>query len=164
MDEATMQIGLLMEAAQAQQRLADASLKKLKAHASDLSVVVREEVRRTLVEELQAVASDSRHAAEALRRLRQSVAVRFGVWSIALSVLCSATALLIAWWVLPSRADIAALRARRDEYAQAVAGLDRQGGRIDLRRCGGSSRLCVRVDRHAPAYGEGAEFLIVKGY
>jgi hypothetical protein len=164
MDDDTMTAGLLMEAAQAQQRLADASLKKFKAQVSDLGVLVREEVRQTLSEELQAVASDSRNAAEALRRLRRSAGLNLGLWSIAVTALCSGVALAIAWWMLPSRAEIAALRARRDEYAQAVAALEQQGGRVELRHCGNGHRLCVRVDRRSPAFGEAAEYLIVKGY
>ena len=159
-----MKAGLLMEAAQTQLRLADTSLKKLKAQVTDLGALVREEVRRTLTEELQAVSSDSRHAAEALRRLRRAAGLSLVVWSIAVTTLCAVVALLIAWWVLPSRAEIAALRSRRDEYVQALASLDRQGGRVELRSCGPSHRLCVRVDRRAPAFGEAAEFLIVKGY
>jgi hypothetical protein len=35
---------------------------------------------------------------------------------------------------------------------------------MELRRCGDAQRLCVRVDRSAPAYGAGADFFIVKGY
>jgi hypothetical protein len=35
---------------------------------------------------------------------------------------------------------------------------------LDVRTCGASARLCVRVDRNAPAYGPGADYLVVKGY
>ena len=76
----------------------------------------------------------------------------------------TALAVAVAWWVLPSRAELAVLRARRDEYAAAVAALERAGGRVDLRRCGDQQRLCVRVDRRAPVYGESGEFLIIHGY
>ena len=60
----TMKLGLLMEAAHAQQALAENALERLKAHASDLDDIVREEVRRTLVEELHY----SQTKASALRR------------------------------------------------------------------------------------------------
>ncbi len=53
MDDTTMKFGLLMESAQTHQKLADAHLEKLRAHTRDLDGVVREEIRRTLVEELQ---------------------------------------------------------------------------------------------------------------
>jgi len=163
-DAETMTAGLLMEAVQGQQRLADASLKKMKAQVNELGALVREEVRRTVIEELQCVASDSRHAAEALRKLRRSAGLSLVMWSLAPTALCSGVALAIAVWVLPSRAEVATLRMRRDEYSQAVTSLERLGGRIDLRHCGSSQRLCVRVDRQSPAYGSAAEYLIVKGY
>jgi hypothetical protein len=35
---------------------------------------------------------------------------------------------------------------------------------MELRRCGAAGRLCVRVDRKAGTFGEGGEFLVVKGY
>ena len=164
MDAETMTAGLLMEAVQAQQRLADTSLKKMKAQVNELGTLVREEVRRTLVEELQSVASDSRHAAEALRKLRRSAGLSLGMWSVAPTALCAGVALAIATWALPSPAEVFALRMRRDEYSQAVASLEKLGGHVDLRYCGSSKRLCVRVDRQSPAYGPAAEYLIVKGY
>jgi hypothetical protein len=70
----------------------------------------------------------------------------------------------IAWYLLPTRADLQALAARRTELAADVARLTHQGGKVELRRCGAAQRLCVHVDRSAPAYGEGGEFLVVKGY
>jgi hypothetical protein len=33
-----------------------------------------------------------------------------------------------------------------------------------LRHCGDAQRLCVRVERAAPRYGEGGEYAIVQGY
>jgi len=157
-------MGLLMEAAQAQQRLADSSLKKLKVHASELAVIVTEEVRRALARELQTLSSDSLAASDALRGLRRGVGWRLGLLTLILSTLSTILALAVAWWILPSRAELAVLRARHDEYAASVAALERAGGRVDLRRCGDQQRLCVRVDRRAPAYGESGEFLVVHGY
>ena len=69
-----------------------------------------------------------------------------------------------SWWILPSPTELAALRAKRAELASNVARLEQHGARIDLRRCGAAERLCVRIDRHAPAYGEAADYLVVRGY
>jgi hypothetical protein len=33
-----------------------------------------------------------------------------------------------------------------------------------LRHCGDTSRLCVRIDRRAPVYGEQSDYLVVRGY
>lgn len=159
-----MKLGLLMEAAQAQQRLGQESLERLAAHTRDLDGIVRDEVRRTVAEELGSLAGESQRVAQSLKRLRRAANLRVLLWTVAMAAVCSAVAVGEAWWVLPSRSEIAALRARRDSLAANVAGLARRGGSIDLRRCGVRSRLCVRVDRSAPAYGPGADYLIVKGY
>jgi hypothetical protein len=164
MEDNTLKLGLLMEAAQAQQALAETTLEKLSAHIRDLDDIVRDEIRRTLVEELQVLGNEGRHAAEALRRLGRSANVRVSLWSVGMTLLCTAIPLSAAWWFLPSQGELAALRARRDELASSVARLEQRGARIDLRRCGGSDRLCVRVDRKAPVYGAAADYFVVKGY
>jgi hypothetical protein len=81
-----------------------------------------------------------------------------------MTVICSAIPLLLACWIIPSRAEIAALRTKHDELATQIASLEERGGRIDLRRCGDGARLCVRVDRKAPTYGEQSDYLVVRGY
>jgi hypothetical protein len=45
-----------------------------------------------------------------------------------------------------------------------VMKLEQQGGRIDWRRCGDSRRLCVRIDRKAPTYGEKADYYVLENY
>jgi hypothetical protein len=108
--------------------------------------------------------SDTRRAAEALQCLRRAANLRAALWTVAVTALCSVIALGEACWVMPSRAEIGALRAKRDELASAVSQLEQRGGRLELRRCGDTSRLCVRVDRKAPVYGETADYFVVKGY
>ena len=159
-----MKLGLLMEAAQAQQTLATETLGRLREHVTGLDEVVRDEIRNTLLEEIRALGEDSHRAAEGLRRLQHTANLRLIGWSVGLLALASSIPLGFAWWVLPARSDIDALRARRDELATNVERLNRQGGRVELRQCGQAQRLCVHVDRGAPAYGEHGEFLVVKGY
>lgn len=164
MDDTTMQLGLLMEAAQTHQKSADSTLRRLKATANDLATIVRDEVRGVIVEEFQSLAADSKRASVALREVQRASNVRALVWSLSLTALCSAIPLLLACWLIPSRSEIAVLRARHDELAIKIASLEERGGRIDLRRCGSGGRLCVRVDRKAPSYGEQSDYLVVRGY
>jgi hypothetical protein len=162
-DEA-MKLGLLMEAAQAQQRLGEESLERLAGHLRDLEAIVRDEIRRTVGEEMGSVAGESRRALESLQRLRRAANMRVFLWTVSMAAVCCAIAMAEAWWLLPSQREIAALHARRDALSASIARLQERGGSIDLRRCGPRRRLCVRVDRHAPAYGAHADYLIVKGY
>ncbi len=159
-----MKLGLLMEAAHANQKAAESSLRRLKAAAHELASLVREEVQHALAEELYAIAGESKRASEALHRVRQAANLRVALWSVAMTTLCSLIPLGLACWIIPSRSEIAALRARHDALAAQITKLEERGGRIDLRRCGEGGRLCVRVDRRAPTYGEQSDYLIVRGY
>jgi hypothetical protein len=163
-EDETLKLGLLMEAAQAQQTLAATTLDRLREHTAGLDAIVRQEIRTTLLEEMQALDEDTRRAAEALRRLQRTANLRLIVWSAAVLSLTSLLPCAIAWWLLPTRAEIQALGARRDELAANIVRLSRQGGNVELRHCGTTQRLCVRVELSAPAYGAAADFLIVKGY
>jgi len=164
MDDSAMKLGLLLESAHAHQTLAETALEKLKAHAGELGNIARDEIRATLIEELRALDDDSRQAAETLRRLRYVADLRVALWSLGMSALACAVPLAAAWWLLPSRSEIAALSARRDALEASVAHLKTEGGQIELRRCGSAQRLCVRVDRGPGPYGEAGDFLVAKGY
>jgi hypothetical protein len=162
-DEA-MRFGLLMEAAQAQQRLGEASLERLAAHTRDLEAIVRDEVRRTIAEELGNIAGESRRAAESLQRLRRAVTFRGLLWTMSIVAVCAGVVLGGVWWMLPSQREVAVLRGRRDALAANIARLEQRGGLLVLRRCGARARLCVRIDRDAPAYGSDGDYRVVKGY
>src|SRR5690348_6772492 len=136
MEEQSTQLGFLMEAAASHQNLAENVLRQLAAHTQDLESVVRGEIRRALGEELQALSSETQSAIDGLRTVRRSITVRVGAWNLGVVMLSTLMSFGAGWLMLPSRAEIARLRERRDELAGVVALLDRQGGRMDLRRCG----------------------------
>jgi hypothetical protein len=164
MDDSTVKFGLLMESAQAHQKLAETHLEKLRAHTQDLDGVVREEIRRTLTEELLQLTAETRRATQALSAMKRTANLRSLLWSVAIAVLSTTVPLGVARWVLPSAADIDSLRARRDQLRLSIADLERSGGLTDWRRCGTDARLCVRVDKAAPTYGEKADYYVIKGY
>jgi hypothetical protein len=164
MDDATMRFGLLMESAQTHQKSAEEQLDKLRAHTQDLDAVVRDEIRRTLIEELQMLSAESKRATEALQKIRRAASARGTLWSLLMAVLSTGIPIAVLRWTVPSAPEIAALRARRDELAAGVAALERGGGRIEWRHCGAAARLCVRVDRSAPTYGEKADYYVVAGH
>lgn len=163
-DDATMKVGLLMESAQAHQRLAETHLEKLRAHTRGLDEIVREEIRRTLIEELQDLEAETRQAAQALNAMKRAANLRGALWCVGMAVLCTAIPIAIARCALPSASELAGLRIERDRLAMSVYRLEERGGRVDWHRCGDAARLCVRVDRNTPAYGDKADYYIVKGY
>src|ERR1700728_757453 len=107
-DETTMKFGLLMESAQAHQKMAESHLERLRAHTQDLDGVVREEIRRTLVEELDELTAESRRAAQALKAMKRVAQLRGLVYSVSTVVLSLAIPSALAYWLLPSPAQIGA--------------------------------------------------------
>ncbi|MGH8149261.1 MAG: hypothetical protein ACRETB_04675 [Steroidobacteraceae bacterium] len=164
MDQTVTRASLPGEAAERQQREVEDLLDRLGALAADLDRVVRQELRSAFAEEFQMLGVASERAAQALAAVRRAASVRVAAWAIGVTVVSTIAPAAIAWTVLPSRAEVARLREERDELAASIHTLEQKGGRIDLRRCGRESRLCVRVERAGPAYGAHADYLIVKGY
>jgi len=164
LDDDSLKFGLLMESAQAHQRLADAHLEKLRAHTQDLDGVVREEIRRTLVDELKSLTAETDRAAQALRGMKCAVDRRYLVWNFGLAVLCTAVPTVIAHYMLPNRGEIDSLRLQRDTLTQNIRELEGRGAKLDLRSCGETARLCVRIERKAPVFGAQADYYVVKGY
>src|ERR1700689_1763224 len=96
-DETTMKFGLLMESAQAHQKMAEVHLEKLRAHTQDLDGVVRGEIRRTLVEELDELTAESRRAAQALKGMKLAAHLRGLVWSVSTVLLSVAVPSVLAY-------------------------------------------------------------------
>lgn len=157
-------MGLLMEAAQAQQALAATTLDRLREHAVGLDGVVRGEIRATLIEEMRSLGEDIQRTAVALRRLQRIANLRLVVWGAAVLGMAALIPGALAWWLLPTHVEVEALTAKRDELSANLAKLSRQGGHVELRQCGDEQRLCVRIERAAPAYGAAGDFRVVKGY
>jgi hypothetical protein len=162
--EDTVNIGLLMEAAQTHQDMAQTALQRLNDHAAGLDEVVRDAVRRAVVAEFGALGEHCTQTIESIRGLSR-VATRRSVWTGAILAAIPAIIVAVALpYCLPGRAQVAAQKAQLSILQDNVARLAQTGGRIDLRHCGETARLCVRVDRHAPSFGEHADYFVVQGY
>ncbi|HEY1725034.1 MAG TPA: hypothetical protein VGF89_06410 [Steroidobacteraceae bacterium] len=149
LDEETQRLGLLMETAQSQQQTIDQCLQQLAAHAHNLDEVVRDSVDR---------------AAEQFCHRQRAAALRMAWWTAAIGALPNVMVATLLVWAVPSPERIARLQDERARLSMGIARLAASGGRIDLRRCGDRERLCVRVDRQAPAYGDQSDYLVVRGY
>ena len=163
MDQDSVKLGLLMETAQTHQKLAETAIEKLSQHTLSLEAVVRDQIQRALVDALKTVHVEAQRAVEALQRIKRQANARVTLWTLGLTVISVAIALFIAWWVLPTTAEIARLRTERDELSSNLVVLNQRGARADLRRCG-TRHVCVRVDLSAPRYGESSDYMVIKGY
>jgi hypothetical protein len=163
MDEESVKLGLLMETAQSHQKIVEALFEKLKQHTQGMDAVVRDQVRNVLVEEFKTVRAETQGAVTGLQALKRAANARATLWTLGVTALSAALALLVAWWVLPKPVEIAALRTERDALASNIAVLNQRGARADFRRCG-AGHLCVRVDLKAPRYGESSDYLVIRGY
>lgn len=163
MDNESVKLGLLMETAESHQKAVEALFEKLKEQTQGLDAVVRDQIRQVLVEELKAVRAETQSAVTALQALKRTARVRDAFWTLGVTAIAAAIALFVAWWVLPTPPEIAALRTERDTLASNISVLNQRGARADLRRCG-AGHLCVRVDLKAPRYGESSDYLVIRGY
>jgi hypothetical protein len=154
----------LLASARSQQQLAEESLLRLHSHTAGLDAIVRDEIHHSFVAECGALIEEARAASEALAHLHRSARGYFG-WSCIVTVLLSmAAALMAVRRQLPSAAELVQLRQQESLLRASVAQLSQLGGRVTLRRCGPSGRLCVEVDLSAPVYGPSGDYYILKGY
>jgi hypothetical protein len=158
MTEEPLKLGLLLEAAEAHQKMAEQGLRQLSTHTAGLDAVVREAVRVALTEDLAEVFTESARAAHALRQLGRAAQLRVTVWTGLTAIVVALAPLTVLHLLVPSRAEVADLEQRRDALVAAMREL--QDVHADLRRCDG--RPCVRVDRQAGAWGENADYFVLK--
>jgi len=163
MDQDSVKLGLLMETAQTHQKLAEAAIGKLNEQTQGVHAVVRDQIRRAVVEEMKIVQAETQSAVEALQGVKRAANARVRLWTLGVTAISAGVALFVAWWALPTPAEIARLRTERDELASKVAILNQRGARADLQRCG-TGHLCVRVDMNAPRYGDQRDYFVIRGY
>jgi hypothetical protein len=163
MDQDIVKLGALVDAAQTHQKLAEAAIEKLNEHTRGLRAIARDQIQRALADGLNSVHAETQGAVEALQRVRRAANARTVFWTLGVTAIAIGVALFVAWWVLPTPAEIAALRTERDALASNIAVLNQRGAQAELRRCG-TGHLCIRVDLKAPRYGESSDYLIIRGY
>ena len=158
----TARIGLLLETAQAQQDVIAAEVAQLQAHTRGLDQIVRLEIRRTLQEELAGASEQGGRVAVALEALERAARRRSIVLSIVLAALSALIGTASIAWYLPRPQEVHRLLQQRDALQAQIAVLEQAGAAIALTRCGQDRRWCVRVDRNAPAYGAGGDYMLVR--
>jgi hypothetical protein len=175
MDEGTVTGGLLLEAAQNNQKLVEASVQKLEALikllrelpreiAPELKASIEEAHRQELAttrQEFQVLTRNLRHARERMGWTRLAVG-----GGVVLTAVRAVAALLL--WALPSPRELAALRPDKARLEVTVTNLESRGGRAHLRNCanpGDKGRQCIAVEKGAGEFSAtGEHYMVLKGY
>ena len=187
MDPDTMKAGLLMEAAQAHQQLAEAALQRLDAATSRLEPALRDAVTKAALQEFEALFKlmygqmhqEANHTAQTLKKLRSGFTWRLG--TLASLISAGSTAVVLLGLVIGAyfggaferpAATSAALAAttsptRLRADAATLAELERRGLQIDVALCGDPNsnprRVCVRVEPKTGAFGPRKDLMVVGG-
>lgn len=157
-ETAPVDLGRMLATVHAQQSQIHGVLTTLDSRSREFDTTVGEAVQRALAD------AAGIRAAEKLSQIHRATGMRFARWSFGVVSVCALVPALLSWALLPSRTQVLQSRQALEQVNAGVAQLARQGGRIDLRRCGAAQRLCVRIDRKSPFYGENADYIVLKGY
>jgi hypothetical protein len=158
MEATPVDLSQILATVHAQQSQIHGLLATIDSRSRDFDAAVGDAVQRVLTD------SAGMHAAENLSQVHRTTGRRFARWSFGVVSACAVVPTLLSWALLPSRAQMLQARQDLEQLNAGVAQLSRQGGRIELRHCGEANRLCVRVDRKSPFYGENGDFMVLKGY
>jgi hypothetical protein len=157
-DAAPTELGRVLETVHAQHSQLHGMLATLDTRSRDFDSAMGEAVQRAFMD------AAGLRAAEKLSQIHRATGMRFALWSFGIVSACSLVPTVLTWMLMPSRPQLTQARQSLDQLSAGIARLSREGGRIDLRHCGEANRLCVRVDRKAPFYGESADYAVIKGY
>jgi hypothetical protein len=152
------ELGQILETVHAQQSKIHGVLARLDTRSRDLDSTLEEAVQRAFME------AAGLRAAETLSQVHRATGVRFARWSFGIVTACALVPTVLSWMLMPSPVQMLQARQTLQQLSVRVAQLSTEGGRIDLRHCGAVKRLCVRVDRKAPFFGDSADYMVVKGY
>ncbi len=153
-----IELGRILETVHAQQSQLYDMLASLETRSRDLDASVGEAVQRALTQ------SAGLRATEKLAQVQRTATARYARWSFGVVSGCALVPALLSWMLMPSRTQLLQARQSYEQLLAGVAQLSHEGGRIELRHCGTANRLCVRVDRKSPFYGESGDFIVLRGY
>lgn len=175
MDAGAIAAAALLEAAQNNQKIVEASTEKLEALIKVLREMPREitpelkaAIEKAHREELAATRQEFHALTTNLRYARERMArlwLLIGAGVVMVAVLSVAAVLA---FVLPSGTEIQALRHEKEDLETTIVRLQGQGGRAKLRTCGDpgkAQRLCVLVDPGGGFFGNAVDrYMVIKGY
>jgi hypothetical protein len=158
MPDATTSVRQMLETMHARQSEIHGMLANLDSRARDFDSTVGEAVQRAFMD------AAGLRAAQKLSQLHRATGIRFARWSFGIVGACALIPTVLSWMLMPSPGQVQQARQTLEQLSVRTAQLYREGGRMDIKHCGAASRLCVRIDRRSPVYGESSDYMIVMGY
>ena len=153
-----VELSQILETVHAQQSQIHGVLASLDSRSRDLDTTLGDAVQRAFTD------AAGIRAAQNLSQIHRATGVRFARWTFGIVSACALVPTLLSWALLPSRSQLQQARQTLEQLSAGAAQLSREGGRIELRHCGEANRLCARIDRKSPFYGENADYVVLKGY
>jgi hypothetical protein len=150
-------IAMLFAAAQTQQQMADAAIERLQSHAQQLDALVRDAVRRAVLDGIRDLRAESERTLAGLRELHRAALPRAFWITLGSAAFGLAASLILGVCFILSREEIAQRQA-------TLATLIASGAQAQLSRCAsphGAPKLCIRVDPTAGPFGVAHDYYLV---
>jgi hypothetical protein len=151
------EIAMVFAAAQTQQQVAEAAIEQLKRHTQQLEPLVRETIRRALLEGVHALRVETDRALTGLQELHRGALPRAFWLTLGSAAFGLVATLILGVCFIPSREEIAQRQA-------TLAALMASGAQAQLSRCAtphGAPKLCIRVDPAAGPFGVARDYYLV---
>lgn len=158
MPGATTSLKQMLESMHARQSEIHGMLANLDTRAREFDSTVGDAVQRAFMD------AAGLRAAQKLSQVHRASGMRFARWSFGIVSACALIPAVLSWMLMPSPGQVQQARQTLEQLSARATQLTREGGRMELRHCGAANRLCVRVDRKAPLYGDSADYMVVMGY
>jgi hypothetical protein len=165
MDSQTMKAGLLMEAADANQKLATAAITRLEAATRTLEPAVRDAVAKAALEEFRHMHDEAKRTAVAFKQLRSGLTWKIGLVAFLMSAASAGVLLATIYFAggLNSYSGPPAAPTGLRGDPAALAEFGRRGQLIEVALCGEQRRVCVRVEPKAGAFGARKDQMVAAG-
>jgi hypothetical protein len=164
-------MGMLIAAFDAEHERLKIAIGALQKVGGQLSIEVKSAAQGAVNAALSGLNAEVQKASHTLVDMQRLSLWRAALQHLVVAVVAIATTLFAVWWYVPPAAEIAALRAERDQLQASVEELSNGGGRLKHSMCGAPGdpkRFCVLVPAHAATWSsvdsKQAVYVIPVGY
>jgi hypothetical protein len=152
MDDDTRKIGMLIAAFDAEHERLKIAILGLQRVGGQLAGEVGSAAQGAVTKALSQLNTDVEKASCILVDIQGLSLWRATLQHVIVAIVAIATTLLAVWWYVPPAAEIAELRAEREQLQATIDELGSKGGRLKYSQCGDQKRLCVLIPNRATTW------------